>query len=319
MPNKNILIDGNNLLHRAQAVFVDYRVKRGDPPILSPDGYPTGLIQGTLSLLSDWIPSISRPTRIIFFTDGAASRRKALDPGYKARETREFGSGPKPIRLEDGYEAKDDLDVIDHLLRLLGVDLCLGPDDEADDLIASFIHPRKDEINFIVSGDKDFYQLLDDNTIQYRPDAEGSRFYDAERAAGNMGVPPCHVRMFKSLKGDKSDTYKGIPRIRSTVAARLSKHPDPASMYASDLSFCSKLELQRLMELRPRVELNFLLAGMCTDIDLEPFIRPATQDWDTARRILKSLGVIGVDPNSFRTKHEGREIHAISVITNLFD
>lgn len=304
-PERNVLVDGNNILHRAQAVHVDLPIKRGEAPTTTSDGFHTGLIRGTLGMLSDWLPSMRRPSRIIFFKDGTAARRKVMDPGYKDRESHGFGS-KVGTTLSDGTVVSSDIEAVDHILLLLGVDLCHHPDEESDDLIASFIHSRPDgAIHFIVSGDRDFYQLLNNNVVQYRPGLQGDRFFDAERAASDFGVRPQHVRMFKALTGDVTDTYKGIHRLRSKVATKLAEFPDPTSMYLSPLDGCSNLEKKRILEGRDRVEMNFLLAGMHSDIDLAPYTRASTPDPDRAIHILKALDIYGVDPTSFATSHSG--------------
>lgn len=305
-PERIILIDGNNVIRRAHAVYVELLEKRGDPAILSPSGLPTGLIQGTLGMLSDWIPSIRRPTRIVFFKDGTSQRRRSVDPGYKARESKSFGSGSRMYHLADGHIADGDLQVIDHILGLLGVDVCYLPTEEADDLIASFIRASSpNTIHFIISSDKDFYQLVNDNVIQYRPGVEGNRFFDPERVEQDFGVPPKDVRMFKSLTGDATDTYKGVFRLRKKVAASLSRNPNPAALYSSDLSMCSRLEHQRLLDGKSRVEMNFFLAGMKDDVDLSDAFTLGTRDIQAASDVLHGLGISGVDTSSFRTKHGG--------------
>lgn len=305
-PDRTILIDGNNVIRRAHAVYVELLEKRGNPQILSSSGLPVGLIQGTLGMLSDWIPSIRRPSRIIFFKDGTSQRRRSVDPGYKARVSKGFGSGPRMYHLADGHIANGDLEVIDHVLGLLGVDVCHLPDEEADDLIASFVKASSpDAIHFIISSDKDFYQLVSDNVIQYRPGVEKNRFFDPERVEQDFGVHPRDVRMFKSLTGDATDTYKGVFRIRKKVAATLSRNKSPADLYSSDLSLCSKLEHQRLMNSRERVEMNYFLAGMKDDINLSDAFTLGVRDVKAASDVLHGLDVSGVDPSSFRTKHGG--------------
>jgi hypothetical protein len=305
-PERIVLIDGNNVVRRAHAVWVELVEKRGGPALVNSSGLPIGLIQGTLGMLSDWLPSFRRPTRIVFFKDGTSRRRREIDPGYKFREPKDFGSGSVEYRLSDGHVVNGDLAVIDHVLRLLGVDICYLPDEEADDLIASFIRASDPgTIHFIVSSDKDFYQLVGDNVIQYRPGLEGNRFFDPERVESDFGVAPEHVRMFKSLTGDVTDTYKGVFRIRKKVASLLSKNPNPAAMYSSDLSMCSKLERQRLLDSRSRVETNFILAGMKDDVDLTNAISPGSEDFTTASTVLRGLEITGVDPSSFRTRHGG--------------
>ena len=73
---RNVLIDGNNLLHRSFAVFV--KGKSPHEEMTSSSGYPTGLIYGIFSMLSDWVSEISNPTRVVFFLDGRPTRKLSL-------------------------------------------------------------------------------------------------------------------------------------------------------------------------------------------------------------------------------------------------
>jgi len=322
-PSRYVLVDGNNLLYRAYYVFVSLREKNGEPPLTSDKGYPTGLIYGSLSMLSDWIGAISRPTKVVLFLDGIPKRRLAMDPEYKLRDD---GSPSKlrgpdlPLTLLDGHESPHDLDVLAHIMRLMGVDVYHDAEEEADDLIASFIHSRPDDMHVIISSDRDFYQILADNVILYRPGVEGKRFFDVERATEDMErmikfpLPPSHMRMFKSLVGDPSDNIPGIPRLRKKVAASVCHHPDLASIYAAGLPGFSKAEREKAESLRHRVELNFQLVGMNSHLELSTSLKPSLDDFDLGLRILREdLQVRGIDIHAFQLRETGRMIHAPAV------
>lgn len=313
---KHVLVDGNNLLHRAAYVFVALREKNGEPPLLSPGGYPVGLIFGALSILSDWVGSISKASKISMFLDGIPKRRLAMDPAYKLRED---GSPSKlrrhdsPIVLSDGHQSPHDVDVFSHVMRLLGADVYFGPEEEADDLIASFVASRRDDVHVIISSDKDFYQILSDNVVLYRPGLPGNRFFDSERATSDMErvaglpVPPGNVRMFKSLIGDPSDNIPGVPRLRKKIAASVSHHVNPSKMYESGLLGFSNSERERTLSLRDRVELNFRLVGMNCDLDLREHLQASLDGFETGVKIIREdLGMSDVSLHSFRLQSTGR-------------
>lgn len=290
--NKYVLIDGNNILHRAQAIFVK---NREDDPLLSSKGYPTGLVYGVFSMLGDWIPAISGATSIKFFLDGIPARRRDLDPEYKVKENAtRLETEDCPIELLNGLQAKNPVHVVIHLLKLVGIDIYHDPNEEADDLIASFVKSNPNDVHVIVSSDMDFYQLLvNHNVVIYRPGIKGNRFFDAERAEEHLrdkfkvSIPPANVRMFKSLTGDVSDLITGIPRLRKKVAAPLCAHVNVDELYASGLPGFSKKEKEKALELRERIKLNWELIGLVDDIDLEPLCVKSTPDFAVADRILK--------------------------------
>ena len=311
--DRNVLIDGNNLLHRAHAVFVKDRT--GPDVMTSSGGYPTGLIYGVLSMLADWVPSISRPTRMVFFLDGVPKRRLAMDPGYKFKEESDMpGKSDTPLRLSDGYEARNELDVIVHVMKLLGADFCYHPDEEADDLIASYVRSRFDDMCVIISSDKDFYQILawSDRVVIYRPGLKTNRFFDAERAEEDMltrfkvRVPPSNIRMFKALTGDSSDGIVGIPRLRKRVAAPLCRFESVDELYGSDFPGFSKAEREKAAALKERIRLNFELIGLNDRLDLGPILQDSEPDFKAASRILKEdLGITTVYPHVFRFEEPG--------------
>lgn len=316
-PSRFILVDGNNLFYRAYYVFVTLREKNGETAFASKAGYPTGLIYGAFSILSDWIGSISRPSKIIFFLDGIPRKRLDLDPLYKFKnDDAPVSRGPDlPIILSDGFQANHDVEVFSHILQLFGVDICHGQEEEADDLIASFVKSHPDDIHIIISSDKDFYSLLADNVVLYRPGVEGSRFFDVERATDDMkkvaGIPlhPSNLRMFKSLVGDKSDNIPGVPRLRKKVAALLCHYSDPDSFFASGLPGFSKKERENTIGLTERIKLNYLLVGMDDSVDLSLYIKSLPIDFTLGSALLKEdLDITGVDIHAFRFQEVGRMI-----------
>jgi 5'-3' exonuclease len=332
---RNVLIDGRNLLYRAHAIHVDLRQKKCEPPFCSRSGYPTGVIYGTLLMLSNWLPDIESPTSAIFFLDGIPKRRRELDPGYKLKDGLGITLGhSEHVKLLDGYEASCDIDVISHILQLFGVDTVFNPDEEADDLIASYVKQHLNEINIIMSSDKDFYQIISDTVILYRPGTDGDRFYDAERAEDHMfrlykvHISPKSIRMFKSLTGDASDTIVGIPRLRKKVAAPLCVQPDVDAVYATGLPGFSKSEKAKALELKDRIKLNFELTRLDQDLDVELFRKHTEPNIDMAMKILNDdFQIYGIDRQSFRfdsNKHI-RISDAVAVETanpipdNLFD
>lgn len=309
MPERTVLVDGNNLLHRAYAVFV---TNRSDDPMVSPSGYPTGLIYGFLSLLSDWVSSISDPTGMLVFFDGVPRRRLAMDPDYKRKDPGSVrpGSSPAQITLCDGTVCEDELDVMSHVLSLMGADIYHHPDEEADDLIASYVKRHPSDVHVIISSDRDYYQLFaeNDRLVIYRPGhAGGARFFDADSAEADLtkkyDVPlrPSDILMFKALTGDPSDKIPGVMRLRKRVAAPLCRHRTVEDLMATGLPGFSKEEKRKTEEARERLRLNLRLIALDSGVDLFSSRRPALDDVQLAGRVLREdLGIAHVSPSSFR-------------------
>jgi DNA polymerase-1 len=72
----------------------------------------------------------------------------------------------------------------------------------------------------IVTGDKDFFQLVRDGIRVYNPKEEGT-WYDAEGVKEKFGVPPELVVDVLALMGDSIDNIKGVPGIGEKGAKEL--------------------------------------------------------------------------------------------------
>lgn len=328
--NRNVLIDGGNLLHRAYHVFVS----DNPDPLTSRSGYPTGLIYGCVNMLVNWIETMERFTAVHMFLDGVPMRRRQYDPTYKVKDAshRPMTLNGKSVKLSDGYVASDEIDVLSHVMQLLGVVVYHHSEEEADDLIASFVRKFPDDVSVIISSDKDFFQLLTNpRVVVYRPDAKGRRLLDAEGAEEYWGtlqkgshprVPVAHVRMFKSLCGDTSDGISGVPRFRKKVAANLCKQGSLEAIFASEMVECSATERENLKKLKDQVMLNYRLVGLVDDLNLDSMSRSMTPDLAMAKKILLDdldihLGINALVPTGIgRVRFSGEDAAPAKILAD---
>src|SRR5205085_2823166 len=85
---------------------------------------------------------------------------------------------------------------------------------EADDVIGTLAETAT-AAGFdvaIVTGDKDFFQLVRDGIRVYNPRDEGT-WYDAAGVKEKFGVTPDQVVDMLALMGDTIDNIKGVPGI----------------------------------------------------------------------------------------------------------
>jgi DNA polymerase I len=104
----------------------------------------------------------------------------------------------------------------------LGVPILTSERYEADDVIGT-LTIKAAAAGFevaIVTGDKDFYQLVRDGIRVYNPKEEGT-WYDAEGVKEKFGVPPDLVVDVLALMGDTIDNIKGVPGIGEKGAREL--------------------------------------------------------------------------------------------------
>jgi DNA polymerase-1 len=198
------MIDGLNLFFRNFAML----------NMVNPDGVHVGGLGGFFRSLGALIRQI-QPTSVYVVFDGAgsANARKNLLPEYKSgRDLQRITNWDAFDNLEDEHDAKVDQIVrIIQYLKTLPVKTVSIDKVEADDIIAymSGIIPQKPEDKvFIVSSDKDFLQLVNENIIVYRPMEK--EYYTDQTIKDKYNMPPQNFILYKTLLGDNSDKVKGV-------------------------------------------------------------------------------------------------------------
>ena len=199
-----LMIDGLNLFFRNFAIL----------NMVNPDGVHIGGLGGFFRSLGAMIRQM-QPTQVYVIFDGAGSsnNRKNLLPEYKS------GRDLQRITNWDAFDDKDDEDdaKIDQMVRIiqylktLPVKVVTLDKVEADDIIAylsNVIPQKKEDKVFIVSSDKDFLQLINENVIVYRPMEK--EYYTVDTVIEKFKMSPNNFILYKTLMGDNSDKVAGI-------------------------------------------------------------------------------------------------------------
>ena len=180
---------------------------------INPQGHHTGGLVGFLRSLGFLARTID-PTRIICVFDGQASSvsRKNINPEYKA--TRNI----KRITNWELFDDKDDeyasmtmqMHRLVEYLQCLPTTLISIDKVEADDTISYLA--QKFAANgkkvTIVSSDKDFLQIVNDNIEVFSPIKK--KTYQKKDILEEIGVLPENYLIMKALLGDNSDNLSGI-------------------------------------------------------------------------------------------------------------
>jgi DNA polymerase-1 len=180
---------------------------------MNPQGHHTGGLVGFLRSLGFLNRTID-PTRIICVFDGQASSssRKHIDPEYKANRN---------IKRITNWEIFDDKDdefqsmtmqmgrLVEYLqclpLTLISIDK-IEADDTISYLAQKFAANNKKVT--IVSSDKDFLQIVDENIEVYSPIKK--KTYGKKEVQEEIGLLPENYLVMKALLGDNSDNLTGI-------------------------------------------------------------------------------------------------------------
>ncbi len=164
-----------------------------------------GFASSLIRLLDELAPS----HMVVAFDRPEPTFRHEAYEDYKA--TRE----PMPDELVDQLPA------IHELVEAFGIRIVEEPGYEADDLIGTLAVAAREEglRSVIVSGDKDFFQLVDD-TITVLDPAKNIE-YTALGVEEKFGVPPSQVIEVLGLMGDASDNVPGVPGVGKKTATDL--------------------------------------------------------------------------------------------------
>ena len=179
--------------------------------LMNPQGSHVGGLVGFLKSLGFLVRTI-QPTRVVVVFDGPGSTaaRKNINSDYKAQRAN--------VRITN-WEMFDDKDheyasmsaqierLIEYLhmlpVSLLGIDKI-----EADDVIAFLAKEFKDSKHTIVSSDKDFLQIVNNNVEVYSPIKK--KTYGPAEVKEELGFIPENYLIVKSLLGDNSDNLSGV-------------------------------------------------------------------------------------------------------------
>jgi DNA polymerase I len=206
------LVDGYALIYRA---FFAY----GAQPLINSKGENTSIARGAHDFLKRLIEK-HKPEYLGWVHDAGLSFRHERYPEYKA--TRE--------RLEPAMQADFDTGVerITQILEAFKIPVLSLDGYEADDVIGTLAKQAaaKGVNAVIVSGDKDFVQLIDKgiwilNPWHGRPGFTTEKWYDTDNAPERLGVPPERVVDYLALLGDTSDNVPGVKGIGEKTAHAL--------------------------------------------------------------------------------------------------
>ena len=200
------IIDGMAQIYRAHFAMITN-------PLTTKDGKHTSVIYGFLNMLFKIIRDEKPDYLVIAMDSKSKTFRHDLFADYKANRQK--------MPDEISYQ----IPILKEIINYLGVELIEKPGYEADDIMGSLskIAESIDIESYIVSGDKDMLQMVNDNIIVYSP---GNRFkpttkFQKDNVKEKMGVYPNRVIDLLSLIGDSSDNIPGVKGVGPKTAIKL--------------------------------------------------------------------------------------------------
>ncbi|MFH0985998.1 MAG: DNA polymerase I [Candidatus Omnitrophota bacterium] len=208
IPNKDsqreklFLVDGHSFCYRAFYAI---------PSLTNSKGEPTNAIYGFVAMMRRLMEE-QRPERMaVCFDRKEPTFRHEQYAGYKAHRK------PMPEELVKQIEP------IKQFCRLSNMTIFEKAGYEADDVIGTLARKGEKEGYqvFIITGDKDAFQLVNDQIKILQPHKE-NLIYDAEKVRERFsGLGPDRVVDILALMGDASDNIPGVPGIGEKTAIKL--------------------------------------------------------------------------------------------------
>jgi DNA polymerase I len=248
-PERLILIDASSLIYRAYyAIPANFSTA---------DGLHTNAIYGFATMFRKILSGRS-PDRgaVVYDAPGQTFRDKKY-PEYKAQRP----------RMDP--ELREQLAWVDKLVEAYAFPSLRVPGFEADDVIGTLTVQAVAagmEV-FIISGDKDFAQLISDKVRMI--DTLRDVTFDPELVRKKWGVPPSKFVDLLALMGDKIDNIPGVPGVGQKTATKLlDDYGDLDGILANVGELKGKLK-ERLEDHRDQALMSRELATIDTKVPLE--------------------------------------------------
>jgi len=278
------LVDGYALIYRAFFAMIAR-------PLTTKRGENTSAVWGITNFLLRLYENY-HPEFIGWVHDRGVSFRSTEYPEYKA------------TREKLGEEMQQDFDRslerVCQILDAFHIPVIAINGYEADDVVAT-LAARAATTGLqavIVSGDKDFYQLIGPGVALLNPGRGGQaaveeQWVDLSNASERLGVPPTQVVDFLALVGDTSDNIPGVKGVGDKTAQQLLQtYGDLDTILARAAEIPGKRPREALLANAGNARLSRQLVTLRRDVpvelDLEQ-LRVRTPDTDTLAALFTEL------------------------------
>jgi DNA polymerase I len=204
-PERLYLLDGMALAYRAYFAFIGR-------PLINSKGLNTSAIYGFVTALMKILSEKPDHIAVVFDTPQPTFRHK-LYAEYKATRQRM----PEDMAFQ--------LDKLKEVVRAFNTPSIELPGYEADDVIGTLARRAEKEgvFTYLVTGDKDFMQLISPLIRMYKPGKAGGEpeIVDETGVEKKFGVAPEHVVDVLALIGDSSDNVPGVKGVGEKTAIPL--------------------------------------------------------------------------------------------------
>lgn len=248
-----LLIDGHSMAFRAFYALPAENFSTSG-------GQHTNAVYGFLSMLANILNEEKPDFVAVAFDVGRKTFRTEMFPDYKAQ------------REAVPEEFRGQVELIREVLGTLGITTLSRENFEADDIVATLsTQAGSDYETLLVTGDRDYLQLVDESTTVLYPMRGVSTLHRFTPAAveEKYGLTPQQYPDFAALRGDPSDNLPSVPKVGEKTATKwITQYGslDELIAHAEDIKGVAGQNFRDRIE---QVKLNRQLTQMVTDMDLE--------------------------------------------------
>ena len=269
--NRLFLLDAYALIYRAYYGFIK-------KPLTNAQGMNTGAVYGFLKTLQDVLQG-ERPTHVaVCFDPHGGTFRHREYPPYKAQREAQ----PEDITVAVPY--------VKRILEAYRIPTLEVADYEADDVIgtlARLADARGDTETFMLTPDKDYFQLVTERSRVFRPKSFGPGYdvYGVEEVLRKYGIARTdQVIDLLGLMGDAADNVPGCPGVGEKTALKLITDFGSIEGLLAHTDRLKGALLKKVTEHADEIRLSRHLVTICRDVpgvelDME---RLAVSEPDTA-------------------------------------
>lgn len=288
MKNKIMILDGNSLLFRAFYAMPSLKTKKGQY---------TNAVYGFLSMMYKLLDTYSPEYICVAFDPKKPSFRHEQYKEYKATRAK------APNELVEQFQLiRDVLDI--HNIKCIEIDGF-----EADDVAGTLALSAGEQgvEVYLVTSDKDYLQLIDDNTkvILTKKGVTNTEEMNLQAMDDTYGISPFQFVDLKALMGDASDNIPGVGGVGEKTALKLiQEYKSLDGIYENIDSIKGKLR-EKLETDKMQAYMSQTLARIIRDIPIEFNL----EDYKTARPDVQKLLTLydELEFRTFKKRLEGEE------------
>lgn len=279
MKERLFLIDGNAIAYRAYYTFKQR-------PLYSPAGEPTGAVFGFTNTLLKILEEEKPDYIAVAFDRPEPTFRHNMFKAYKA------------TRQKIPEDMIPQLDRLKQVTEALSVKILEIPGYEADDIIGTISNKAKalNIESYLVTSDKDFMQLVDENVKIYKPGRTGNEWeiIDINGVIKYFGITPDKVVDVLGLSGDSSDNIPGVPGIGDVNAKYLVKNYGTIEDIYKNIDKIEKKFLkEKLIQNKDNAYLSKKLVTIDTNVPLKIEIQQLKIGERNSEKIIKLFSELG--------------------------